>query len=434
MHGRCLLSLKAKMKLLISKFRFYLDVVKMGLSVDQHKNLIKCDLLFICHDADRPLKLNGAAYAPLIDSVREDFEQRGFKCISVAHYGSKLTGSKAFGYSISLNRKYLYYLIIGKLFTFLRLATFFQMPNFYNYLLKKTTPKVIIAIGTTAPLCKLARANGILVVELLHGTGYKFIPWGWDKREAKNLPNLILSLDETSSLSLSPLLRLDIKIFTIPNPFLKRFLPTKFDLLPNEWKVVFGNGYKKKILISLSWGYWGDHDEFTEFSDVLTNGLFYDELADLIKSEQNIFWCFRLHPVQMALDKYRDLRKFLDDFVKANINCEWIQTSNLPLPVVATNCSGNITMASMSSYDVAAMGVPSLMLCPTIQQGGIHEDWFEDLVNEGYVTKHRVDRLFLKNWVQSTEKIEPRLSNLKDEGGWENAVEWLLSESGLKRS
>ena len=422
------------MRTLILKCRFYLDIIKMGLSVDQYNNLEKCDLLFMCHDADRPLKLNGVAYATLIDSVREEFEQRGFKCISVAHYGSKLTGSKAFGYPISLNRKYLYYLIVGKLFTFLRLETFFQVPNFYNYLFKKTAPKVIIAIGTTAILCKVARANNILAVELLHGTGYKFIPWGWDKRETKYLPKLILSLDEISSLSLSPLLRNGIKIFTIPNPFLKRFLPNKFDLLPNEWKEVLGNGYKKRILISLSWGYWGDHDEFIEFSDVLSNGLFYEELADLIKSEQNVFWCFRLHPVQMALDKYRDLRKFLDGFVKANINCEWIQSSNLPFPIVAASCSGNITMASMSCYDAAAMGVQSLMLCPTIQTEGIHEDWFEDLVNEGYVTKQRVDRLFLKKWVQSTEKIEPRLSNLNDEASWKCAIDWILCESGLKVS
>ena len=48
------------------------------------------------------------------------------------------------------------------------------------------------------------------------------------------------------------------------------------------------------------------------------------------------------------------------------------------------------------------------------------------------MTKNKVDKIRLKNWVQSVEKIEPRLSNLNDEDSWEHTVEWLMCESGLK--
>ncbi len=420
------------MNKLSPRFRLYLEIVKLGVFTDQSKNLKKCDLLFICHDVDRPLNLNGSAYAPLSDSIREDFEQRGYKCLSVAHYGSKLTGERAFGNPISVNRKHLKYLIIGRFFSLIRLDKVFTKPNFYKYLFQKTKPSIVFTIGAPDQMCYEARLKDILTVEILHGIGYKFIPWGWNEKSISHLPKAILSLDTVSTSSFSSLSNQGIKIFTIPNPFLKRFLPNRLSLLPNEWKVVFGNSAKKKILISLTWGYWGDHGEFTEFSNILNNGLFYEELVDLIISDLNVFWCFRLHPVQITSEKYKELRKFLDRFVKDNSNCEWIQSSSLPFPVVAANCSGNISMATMSCYDSASMGVPSLMLCPTIQPGGTHEDWFEDLVKEGYVTKNKVDKIRLKNWVQSVEKIEPRLSNLNDEDSWEHTVEWLMCESGLK--
>ncbi len=422
------------MNLLISKFKFYLDIVKLGILTDQSKGLNKCDLLFICHDVDRPLKLKGEAYAPLIDSIREEFEQRGYKCMSVAHYGSKLTGERAYGNPISVNRKHLKYLIIGRVFSLFRMDKVFKKPNFYKYLFQKTNPSIVFTIGAPDQLCYEARLKDILTVEILHGIGYKFIPWGWDEKSTDYLPKAILSLDKVSTSSFSFLSNQGINVLTIPNIFLKRFLPNRLYLLPNEWKMVIGGNDKKRILVSLTWGYWGDHGEFTEFAGILSNGLFYEELADVISSDRDVFWCLRLHPVQISSEKYRELRDFLDRFVKNNSNCEWIQSSSLPFPVIAANCVGNVSMASMSCYDAAAMGVPSLMLCPTNQPGGIHEDWFEDLVTEGYVTINKVDKKLLQNWVQSVEKIEPRLSNLNDEDSWENAVEWLLSESGLKSS
>jgi hypothetical protein len=310
----------------------------------------------------------------------------------------------------------------------------FRKPSFYKYLFRKTNPNIVFTIGAPDQLCYEGRLKDILTVEILHGIGYQFIPWGWNEKSTEYLPKAILSLDKVSTSSFSFLSNQGINILTIPNPFLKRFLPNRIYLLPNEWKMGIGSNDKKRILVSLTWGYWGDHGEFTEFAGILTNGLFYEELADIIGSDRDVFWCLRLHPVQITKEKYRELRDFLDRFVKDNSNCEWIQSSSLPFPVIAANCAGNISMASMSCYDAAAMGVPSLMLCPTIQPGGVHEDWFEDLVEEGYVTKNKVDKKLLQNWVQAVEKIEPRLSNLNDEDSWENAVEWLLSESGLKCS
>lgn len=297
------------MKTITSYINLYYDIFKLGLSKD-HTNLTICDVLFICHDVDRPVKLNGVAYAPLIDSIREEFENKGLQCISIAHYGSKLTGNKSFGYSMSLNRKFLYYLIIGRLFSFLGLDNMFEKPSFYKYLFERTKPKIVIAIGAPENLCSAAHAKNILAVELLHGTGYKFIPWGWAERSSDNLPKVILSLDEVSTVSFLPLSKKGVNIFTIPNPFLKRFLPGNVTYLPAEWKYPYGFGFKKRMIISLSVGYSGDHGIYTEFADIIKDGYFYQEVLDLISVNSDVFWCIRLHPVQLNSDKYSDLRIF----------------------------------------------------------------------------------------------------------------------------
>ena len=88
-------------------------------------------------------------------------------------------------------------------------------------------------------------------------------------------------------------------------------------------------------------------------------------------------------------------------------------------------------MSSMSCYDAAAMGVPSLMLCPTVQPGNIHGNLFKDLVEDGYVTKALPNLDVINDWVDRIEPKQPRLSNLEDDAALEDALQWMLRESGL---
>jgi hypothetical protein len=398
---------------------------KLFIRSDHSRFLIPCDILFFCHDVDRPIKLSGIAYSPLCDSIREDFESKGYKCLSIAHFGSFNTGNRGFGFPLSLERKRILYLFLNKVFSFF--LRDYKRYNIFDFILLRTKPRVIITIGSSDSLCRAANRMNILNVELLHGIGYKSIPWGWYEKLPQDLPKVILSLDEISTRTFLPLRKNGIEIFTIPNPFLKRFLVNRKHLLPSEWKLQipsFGK-FKKKILVSLVWGYAGDHHEF---SNILKNGLFYDQLIDCVKKNPQIFWCFRFHPVQLQPGKYQALRKFMDDFVLDNFNCEWRQSSFLPFPTVAFECSGNISMSSMSCYDAASVGIPSLLLCPTIQLGGIYEDLFNDLVDEGYVKKMRIDENYLNSWVNEVNKVRPRLSNLLDDSSWERATSYIQSK------
>ncbi len=397
------------------------------------ENIDICDVLLFCHDVDRPISLSGKAYSPLLDSVREDFESRGLSCKSIAHFGSLLTGKKGYGEPISLNRAYIFYILKRKILNLLGVNSRFKSNPFVD-ILEKSGAKMILTIGFPAELAIAAKSKGVFHVELLHGIGYAFLPWGWDKLSSDFLPNGILSLDEVSTKSFSPLEDEKVDIHTIPHPFLKRFSPNRLNSQPPEWVIDLSksSNFSKNILVTLTWGYAGDHGPHVNFADILPNGLFFEELFDLVKEESNVFWHFRMHPVQLRKLRYKKLLDFMDDLVLSQSNVDWRVASSLPFPSIAMHCDGNVSMSSMSCYDAAASGVPSLMLCPTVQKGNVHQDWFVDLENEGYVTKAKFEKEMLRNWVQQTHKVKPKLSNLEDDDAWEVAVKWMLQKSGLE--
>jgi hypothetical protein len=288
-------------------------------------------------------------------------------------------------------------------------------------------------VGSPDLLSEAARNLGVLSVELLHGVGYVEPQWGWERKPLVSLPKAILSLDKISSAGFSSLAQRGVTIKTIPHPFLSKYLPRNRHLIPKEW--LFSDiplrRFKKAILISLQWGYAGDHGRHIQFANILENGLFFPQVEELIQQKQDVLWLFRLHPRHLGVGLYQELIQSLEDLVSRHGNCEWRQASYLPYPSVVMLCSGNIGMSSQSCYDAAAMGVSSLMLCPTVQPGNIHGDWFLDLVEEGYVTKAHPDVSFIGDWIDSVDPMPPRRSNLEDDKAWDEALVWMLDNARL---
>lgn len=395
------------------------------------KGLNACDVLFFCHDADRPLSLKSKAFSPLVDSVRKDFETRGLNCLSIAHPWSSLTGEAAHGEPIGMNKTYFIYLIKRTSLRLLGLSRK-NVNNPYSIIFEKTDAKLIITIGSPIGLARVAREREIFHVELLHGIGYSFLPWGWDRLPPSCLPQGILSLDEVSTASFGPLEGKGINIHTIPHPFLKNFVGRNKELFTTDFDMSFctNEGYEKQIVITFNWS--------RTNKDILRNsykgsepGPFFTLLSELVAEEKTTFWHFRLHPVQLRNPNFQYLHDFMDEFIATNANVSWRESSQLPLPSLANFCDAHISVESMSCYDVAMLGVPSLMLSPRIQSGGIYHKKFVDLEAEGYVTKGKMDKHFIKNWIYKTKKMNPRLSNLEDSAAWEDAVQWMLEESGL---
>lgn len=394
---------------MINKIKCYLSKLK-GIKFSDTTNLLRtCDVLFFCHDVDRGVSLNNKAYSPLIDSVRDELEEQGYTCVSIAHPWSRLTGKHSHGEPIAINRPHFLAKVLKKIFP---LANVRPDLKLYKNILTKTKPKVIITIGCHNELCEAARDMHIFHLELLHGIGYTPIPWGWEKKQKQHLPQGILSLDSVSTHTFSELGKYGVVIKEIKHPFLNRFQQDKLNRIPQEWQPKKKDSkFEKEILISLQWGYAQNVDEHDFFKGTLTNGLFYEELAEVIKlTHDKIFWRFRFHPVQYRQpEKYKNLFDFIDEFVKRNENCEWQESTYLPLPSLLINCSGHVTMSSMSNYEAAYMGVPTLALCPSLREGGVYEHFFNDLIDEGYLQKATSQTDTILKWVSSSEKKRPLL-------------------------
>lgn len=388
-----------------------------------------CDVLIFCSDLNRGVTLNNQAYSSLIDSVKDDIQAKGFTSISVAYPGSVLTGRKGYGNPISINRSYLSAKILTTLFYRFGLRLDIKL---YERIINKSNPKLIVSISCNSLLCEAARNLEVFHAELLHGIGYNAIPWDWDKKEKKHLPQCILSLDEVSTQSFSELQRHNIIIKNIPHPFLRRFQGEYIKKIPNEWlPSKRKNQYNKEILISLQWGYTPGIDELELFTGVLANGLFYDEIEEVIKrTHGTIFWRFRFHPVQYRQpEKYKKLFRFIEIFVGKYENCDWEESTYMPLPSLLSRSSGHITMSSMASYEAAYLGVPTLALGPSLIEGKAHENLFDDLVTQNYLIKQSPQADNILEWVNSVEKKEPLLDSLSEKESQVNTVDWLFEQA-----
>ncbi|MDB9402169.1 hypothetical protein PN459_19640 [Microcystis aeruginosa CS-567/02-A1] len=430
------------MKKYFELIKTYLNWFSSAKSPDTYQSLGKCDVLLCCHDVNRGDTLDGLPYSKLIDSVSEDLMDKGWVCRQFAHPFSVLTGNKAWGNPASGNRRFLLIVIytkICKVFPFLssiNLSKNTKLPlsnpdTFYHELFDITQPSCVITIGSPDAMCRAARCRSIPVVELLHGIGYTPVPWGWDQKPACNLPTGILSLDDVSTKTFSALHSQGIEVKQIPHPFFRRFLNEESrEKLPPEWlqKPTWLPAGKTIILVSLQWGYDGDHGSYTEFAGILNNGLIPDQVIDAVEQTRDtVFWLFRLHPVQLRQNKYNHHRRFLDKLIQNHPNCEWRESSMLPLPLILSYCAGHVTMGSMTAYEAAFMAVKSLLLCPTLKPNGSNSCWFPDLRELGFAELGDFDTGMIVKWVTTVSRCShPFGTRANTDTDWNSAVEWML--------
>lgn len=418
---------------LIAKLRELLPALECSDSINK---LTKCDVLLICQDVDRGDLKFGLPYSKLLDSMHEDLATRGYICKQFAPPFSLIVGKKAWASPYSANRFFLTTHVVGKLKNLISsiqkrsaLPPDYAEYVVYKKVLEKAQPKFIVVIGASSILCQEARNLKIPVLELLHGIGYDSVKWGWDKEPMENLPTHILSLDPVSTESFSQLNEKGIKTIEIPHPWYSRFdkdadkrnIDPKWLESPNSIPKD-----KKVILISISWGYDGDHAPYDYYANILPNGLLPIELIEVIKQTENdIFWCLRRHPVQVRSNKYDYQINFLNTLVSECPNSEWECSTNSTLNALLPLCEGHIAMSSMTAYEAASMGVKSLLLCPTLKAGRENANFYSDLERAGYVVKVDANANYIKEWVTNVDKTNPLSFTTVTQSNWETLLKEL---------
>lgn len=418
------------------RLTIYLEQLKALSFPDTDKALGRCDVLLACHDVDRGETLQGRAYSRLIDSVAVDLTDRGWVCKQFAWPYSHLVGNRAWGQPVSAHRRNF---LAGIILRLLRLSVRLKVKalqqslayheqheqRFYAALLTQTACRCVIAIGAPPALCQAGRQVNIPVVELLHGIGYTPVPWNWDSIAAHFLPTKILSLDEVSTKTFASLAHKGVAVRQIPHPWFARFTDPELRAgLPEVWRNVpqWLQTDRRVIIVALQWGYAG---EYPPLQGILPNGLLHDELIRAIALTPSVLWLFRLHPVQLRRRYYHQQRQFIDRLTKTYTNCEWQQASTLPLPLLLSCCHGHITMTSMTAYEAAFLGVPSLLLCPTLQSGACYEYMFQDLRQAGYATLGAFNAEAIAAWAHAAQRRNQPFQTEKGDD-WETTVAWML--------
>jgi hypothetical protein len=407
-----------KLKLFARKYLHYVSQLRVHYFYSEISKINRCDVLLFCHDVDRGLTLGGLAYSPLIDSIYEELTREKIKCQQISIPWSSLGLKKTVNGSLLFNRKYFIHLIRSKIFNS-------KSFDAYDLIFKKSKARFAIGVGLPSGLCLQAKRHGVTTIEILHCIGYAFIPWGWDKLNANELPSKVLVLDDISKVTFKPLETKGLSVIKVPHPWYRKIFNPSF-VIPDEWSYTERHG-NKNILVTLQWGYGGEEKELI---GILNNGMFYEELEMLIKKRSDFFWHFRLHPAQMKGAMSNNAISFMRDFCSRYTNVVWEKTSAIPLSSVASVCDAHITMNSMSCYDVAMLGLPSLVLCPATRDDGVYKDFFIDLVEEGYVLKAKADVDFIENWLDNIERKEPRSLGIYDNDIWDNLISEFKASAG----
>lgn len=404
---------------------------------DTFQQVSACDVIVCCSDADRTDRLDGLAYARMADGLIEELEKRGAVVQSLALPYASQTGATTWSQAHSANRFFFVCSVMDRLSRLLlqrptRLEA--KAQDFYARLLAQTGAASLVGIGLPAAAVRAAKAANIRSVEILHGYGYSAVPWGWDSAASQGLPDMVLAFDAVSAATFRQLEGNGVSVRTIENYWYRKFLdPQEFQRLPLAWRDMSWLPQGRKIvLVSLSWGYDGDHGGYTFFADILKNGLFPDELVDVIRQAGDAYhWVFRLHPVQLTGGRFEHYKNLLNQLCREYDNCEWEMGSRAALPALLSRCDAHISMVSMTAYDAAFLGIRSLMLCPTLKVGGPYELMFKDLEAQGFLTRGDVDVQKIHAWLQSTTKI-PRALPAQSNTGMAELCALLRGAGGLR--
>jgi hypothetical protein len=245
-------------------------------------------------------------------------------------------------------------------------------------------------------MCEAARSTGVRIVEAMHGnhiSPHDRIFREHMSRPDRHLPHCVLSFDDVSHATVSALCEgRDILPVRANHPWvqhLRRTAGGRHAALP---------GKRRAVLLTLQWGYDGERDAL---ADIIPNGIVHPALEQAIAdvATHDIELLVRMHPIQMNSPGYRHHRRYVESLAQRFPHVEVERASTLALPLLLDEVCGHITMSSSSAGDAAMAGVPSLLLCPTLQPGGANHGLFRELEPTGMVTFGALDARSIAAWI-----------------------------------
>lgn len=345
---------------------------------DTWTEIEQVDCLLFCHDVDRGFEENGVLSSILIDPVGDSLEWAGYKVSTIAHPWSRLVGDKSYRSPKSCNRGIFRSRLSERIKRLLRPSgigtTSSASEGFWTRMLGDSGARSILLIGCPPELCRAANRLGLPVIELLHGFGYRSLPWGYEARPRDSLPSHFVAFD-------------DVSFETFVKSFGNNcvFRSIRPDSLPSTshalTRAIFEPPrYRKEALVTLGW----QNHEGGRFVDFAPTEVVPTRVRMAIEGgDTRVRWYLRPHPVMMRSPSYSRHMRHLRSFVESNSTCATIEESTIELAQLLREVDCHITMFSEATYEAAFAGVPSLLLSRSLDPGGELHGNFSDLIHEG---------------------------------------------------
>jgi hypothetical protein len=201
------------------------------------------------------------------------------------------------------------------------------------------------------------------------------------KRESINQlgwPDLVLCWDVHSAERLLRITEGNVKPMVIGNP---SYHSNAGRELHDLQVIVHERSFKIEILVTLTYL---DYNVYHEDENYREIGI-PTPLVNLIKASPDVFWRFRLHPVQLKFAKKR-IDAFLNKTFYENKNIDWNSYSSLSFGAAIKGCNGHMTVGSASALDAFQNSVPTILVgCPGVADFEKAQMYFSEYIKSGFV-------------------------------------------------
>lgn len=367
----------------------------------------KC-ILYSCSDANRGMSASDGCFSPLLSPIQEYYARLSYQAVNLSYPLTYVDSSAVRGRAIIINRPYIaIWLMEAVERTLLGKQAAVKKKNhrrarLFRKLLTRLKPRLIFATQATPEFCTAAHDLGIAVIEPMHGMNLspadKILQATICGIDTYALPDAYLAFDDRTRDTLLELLgERKIAVYRMPHPWhIECQNPESVLSGARNSPVLTNTGNRMKILVSLQWGYAGERDTL---SNIIPNGVLHPSIEQAIADNPEILWLLRLHPVQLRAQGYEFHRQFVQALSEKYANVEWEDATDLPLPAILSHVQGHITMSSGTCGEAAIFAVPSLLMCPTLKEGGAHGGWFSELIDEGMAELGELDVADVNDWL-----------------------------------
>lgn len=352
----------------------------------------RADVLLICHDVHRHGQLDGRAYSPLIDGIR-DALSADVKTLSIVAPFSERDGNATYGHSLNFNS----YLLMGYLRRLMASGTsevrqLSSDPVVAGYLriLNLVRPSVVIGIQPSVEFCHAAKIFGAQIFDVQHGIISSVNYYSPEKRKSvgqMGWPDAVLCWDEQSAERVGVISKDHTTSFVIGNPAYHSPVARRY-----KSKNLFApssslHAEELRILVTLTYQDW---NEDSALEGVATDPMFSSigittPVVNLMNATESVMWCVRMHPIQYRTAR-KKTEKRLSTLFHGKKNIEWEKSSRAPLRDILTECHGHLTVHSAVAIDAFQNNLKTVLVaCDGWSDESTVRDYFDFYISNGYM-------------------------------------------------